>query len=584
MPTTIFRPIAPSARRHNRRPTSAAIVCAGLLASALPGGRAKASEPASDTRPPAVVQVPPMGWNSWNSFADTIDSRLIVQQAQAIATNGMKDAGYEYIVLDEGWWKGARDSSGNIVVDPEQWPALRPGQKAGDMANIAAFIHGLGLKAGIYTDAGQSGCGFFGPDVGPPRPGTGSEDNYERDFLQFAKWGFDYVKVDWCGGNHEKLVGPVQYAAVARAIRKAEVATGHQLYFSICEWGSQKPWTWAAGVGGSVSNIWRTGGDIVAPVVEQVQDEKHLKRIVTLKNILDSFDAGIHPEGQHTGYYNDLDMMVIGMRGMTENWERIHMGLWALSSAPLLVGADITRLKSSSVALLTNRSLLEIHNDPLGLQAIKVAEPQPGLQVWAKPLAGSGQRAVALLNRTKGPARIEVDWTKFGLAAAPVSVRDAIAERDLGTQASPYGVNVPSEDVVVLTIAGRDQPAKLYPASSAGNERIGQAAAEPCAGCAGGALVAIGGNRALSFHNLRSATAGRLVRVNYRNRSAATVVARLTVNGVQSTGVAFPSTGDQIRSVTLRLVLHDANQPNALELGAPCGEEIWLEGVDLLSW
>ena len=571
---------------HSRRDWKT-ILCAGLLASAFLPGNAGAAEQPSDApgdRPPATIPAAPMGWNSWNSFADTVNSQVIMRQAQTMVSNGMKAAGYEYVNIDEGWWKGKRNAEGHIIVDPAQWPALKPGQKPGDMANIAAYIHSLGLKAGIYTDSGESGCGYFGPDVGPKREHTGSEGNYDGDFLQFAGWGFDYVKVDWCGGYNEKLSGPVQYAQIERAIRKAEAATGHRLYLSICEWGSQKPWTWAAGVGGAVSTIWRTGGDIVAPVVEAEQDEKHLKRVVTLKQIFDSYDAGIHPGGQHTGYYNDLDMMVMGMRGMTENLDRIHMGLWAISSAPLLVGSDLTRLKPASLALLINPDLLAIHGDALGLQAVKIAEPQPGLQIWAKPLAGSGRRAVALLNRTKEPARIAFDWTKFGLAAAPGAVRDAIADKDLGTQSVPYGVTVPAEDLVVLTIAGEELPATTYPASARDNERIDNPSAEPCSACEGGALIAIGGNRALSFHNVRSATSQRLVRVNYRNPSSATVVGRLAVNGIHSTGVAFPPTGRGVRSIVLWLEINDANRPNVLGFEAPCGEEVWLESIELLSW
>lgn len=555
-----------------------------LFALMLPLGVNAQTAGLAAARPSAAIATPPMGWNSWNSFADTVDSQVIQRQAQAIAANGMKAAGYEYVNIDEGWWKGERDADGNIVVDPAQWPALKPAQKAGDMANIAAYIHSLGLKAGIYTDSGKSGCGYYGPDVGPKREHTGAEGHYERDFLQFSKWGFDYVKVDWCGGSDEKLAGPVQYAQIERAIQRAEAATGRRLYLSICEWGSQKPWMWGAGVGGAESTIWRTGGDIVAPVVEAEQDEKHLKRVVTLKQIFDSFDAGIHPEGQHTGYYNDLDMMVMGMRGMTESMDRIHMGLWAISSAPLVVGSDLTRLKPASVALLTNAGLLAIHRDELGLQAVKIAEPQPGVQVWAKPLAGAGRRAVALLNRTKEAARIDVDWTKFGLAPAPAEVRDAIADKDLGTQGAPYGVTVPAENLVVLTINGKELSATVYPASAKDNERIGNAPAEACRGCAGESLIAIGGNRALVFHGVRSATGQRLVRANYRNVGPATVVGRLVVNGVRGTGVAFPPTGKELRSITLWLELNDANRPNALEFGAPCGAEVWLESVEVLAW
>ena len=168
------------------------------------------------------------------------------------------------------------------------------------------------------------------PDSGPKYMNTGSEGHYEQDFLQFSKWGFDYVKVDWCGGAKEKRSGAVQYAQVARAIQRAENMTGRPLFFSICEWGSQNPWFWAPGVAGIESTIWRTGGDIIPPVVESLQDPEHAKRVITLKNVLDSFEAGMHPEAQHTGYYNDLDMMVMGMRGMTDGMDRIHMGLWAI--------------------------------------------------------------------------------------------------------------------------------------------------------------------------------------------------------------------------------------------------------------
>jgi hypothetical protein len=330
-----------------------------------------------------------MGWNSWNSFANLVNSQIVQHQAQTMAANGMKDAGYEYVVIDEGWWLGERDAAGNIIVDAKQWPAIQPGEKDGDMSNIATYIHSLGLKAGIYIDAGKDGCSMF-PDSGPKYFGTGSEGHYEQDFLQFSKWGFDYVKVDWCGGHQEKLSSAVQYAQIARAIQKAEKTTGRKLYLSICEWGSQNPWFWAPGVGEIESTMWRTGGDIVSPVIETLHDAEHDKRVVTWENILDSFDNGLHPEAQHTGYFNDLDMMVMGMRGTTEALDRTHMGLWAMASAPLMVGADLTRLSPQTMLVLKNKDALAIHNDPYGLQPIKVDEPTRGVQIWVKPMAIAG--------------------------------------------------------------------------------------------------------------------------------------------------------------------------------------------------
>ena len=332
----------------------------------------------------------PMGWNSWNSFANIVNSQIVQQQAETLASNGMKKAGYEYVVIDEGWWLGKRDAAGKFVVEPKQWPAIQPGERDGDMANIAAYIHSLGLKAGIYTDAGQDGCSMY-PDSGPKYMSTGSEGHYDQDFLQFSKWGFDYVKVDWCGGAKDKRSGAVQYALIAHAIQKAEKTTGRKLYFSICEWGSQNPWFWAPGVGEIESTIWRTGGDIIPPVVESLHDAEHNKRVITSGNLLDSFEAGLHPEAQHTGYFNDLDMMVMGMRGMTDALDRTHMGLWVISSAPLMVGSDLTRLSPATLSLLTNEEALAIHNDTYGLQPIKVDEPTPGIQIWAKPVAIAGR-------------------------------------------------------------------------------------------------------------------------------------------------------------------------------------------------
>jgi hypothetical protein len=410
----------------------------------------------------ACLGAAPMGWNSWNSFANIVDSQIVQQQAQTLASNGMKKAGYEYVVIDEGWWLGERDAAGNFVVNAKQWPALQPGQKAGDMANVAAYIHSLGLKAGIYTDAGKDGCSMY-PDSGPKLRNTGSEGHYDQDFLQFSKWGFDYVKVDWCGGAKEKRSGAVQYAQIAHAIEKAEKTTGRKLYFSICEWGSQNPWFWAPGVGEIESTIWRTGGDIIPPVVESLHDAEHDKRIITAKNVLASFETGLHPEAQHTGYFNDLDMMVMGMRGMNDALDRTHMGLWAIASAPLMVGSDLTRLSPATLSLLTNEEALAIHNDPYGLQPIQVDEPAPGVQIWAKPMAIAGRRAVAILNRTDVAAQVKVDWKKLGLKGTPKSLRDVWNKQDV--ESVDAAVTVPAHDLVLMLVDGEDGTPAEYPAN-----------------------------------------------------------------------------------------------------------------------
>ncbi len=297
------------------------------LAVALIGAflTATAAGPAASRQIP--IPAPPMGWSSWNSFSNTINSEIAMAQARAMASNGMKEVGYQYINIDEGWWRGERDADSNFVIDEKAWPALAAGEKPGDMGNIVRFIHSLGLKAGIYTDAGRNGCSLY-PDLGPMYFNVGSEGHYEQDFLAFARWGFDYVKVDWCGGDRENLNPAVQYAEIARAIARAEKITGHRLYLSICEWGKQSPWTWAPHVGGAPADVWRTSGDIVAPVVA---GQAHADRKASFAAMLGNFDQGIHPEAEHTGFYNDPDMMVIGMPEFTDVQNWAHMTLWAMS-------------------------------------------------------------------------------------------------------------------------------------------------------------------------------------------------------------------------------------------------------------
>ncbi len=486
-----------------------------------------------------------MGWDSWNSFSNTVDAKIIMEQAKAMVSSGMRDAGYRYIVLDEGWWLGQRDSDGNFVVDPKQWPALAPGEKPGDMANIARFIHNQGLRAGIYTDAGRYGCSMF-PDLGPKYDHTGSFGRYDQDFLQFARWGFDYVKVDWCGGDKPNLDPAVQYAEIARAIARAESITGHPLYFSICNWGRQSPWTWAPGVGNISADMWRTSGDIVAPIVA---GNIHADRRVTLKNVLTNFDAGIHPEAQHTGYYNDLDMMVLAMPGMTEAANRLHMTLWAVSGAPLIVGADLTRLTPADRAILNNPAVLAVNQDPLGLQCVKVAEPSPDLQVWAKPLSQPGERAVVLLNRTNSPASISVEWKNLGLAPSSASVQDLWSKQAPSPRPSSYSATVPANDALFLLIKGAESPSTLY----------------------------------RKFENIAASGNAAFLQIAYRNTGRTTLIEELRVNGQDATNVAFPPTDPELGAITVEAALQSGSK-NALAFSSPCPTGLKLESVSVSSW
>jgi hypothetical protein len=536
----------------------------------------------ASTARPVHITPPPMGWSSWNSFSNTIDAKIVVEQTEALISSGLKGAGYQYINIDEGWWQGKRDVDGNILVDPKQWPALLSGETAGDMGNIVRFIHKAGLKAGIYTDAGESGCSFYGPDLGPPMPHTGSEGHYDEDFLQFAKWGFDYVKVDWCGGSRENLDPAVQYAEIARAIARAETITGRPLYFSICDWGSNSPWTWAPGIAGVGADIWRTSGDIVAPIVANTPNGS---RRATLAGVFTNFDHGIHPQAQHTGYYNDPDMMVLGMPGLSDAENRVHMSLWAISGAPLILGADLTTLTDSTRATLTNRDVIAVDQDALGLQAIKVEEPQSGVQVWTKPLSSAGTHAVLLLNRTSAATSISAHWSAIGLdPELPATVRDAWAGQDVGAYKSEYAVTVGASDAILLIVHGTDRVPTRYEAASDFNVLAGKAALQSCKSCVSGRGVGLQGDGSLTFR-VNPLNKSTFAHIHYLNPGTTSAVGQLRVDGQLPTNIQFPPTDVGTTGiVALEIESASSGRPSTLSITSPSCKGLLFDSLSVFHY
>src|SRR4051812_15184680 len=398
-----------------RRAFSSAAAVLLLVAGLLAVGRTE-SRAASNN----VVTVPPMGWASWNTFAAKINYNLIKGQVDALVSSGLKDAGYQYVNIDEGWWQGTRDSAGNITVDTGEWP--------GGMKAIADYIHGKGLKAGIYTDAGRDGCGYYYPTGRPAAPGSGSEGHYDQDFLQFSQWGFDFVKVDWCGGNAEGLNAKTTYQAISDSISRATASTGRPMVLSICNWGNQSPWNWAPGV----ATMWRTSQDII-----------YYGESPSMDRVLTNFDSAQHPTAQSPGHYNDPDMLIVGMPNFTAGQNRTHLGLWAISGAPLLAGNNLATMSADIRTILTNREVIAIDQDPLGRQGAKVAEAATGLQVYSKTLSGTGKRAVLLLNRTGAAANITARWSSLGLTGS-ATVRNPWTGTDLGAFTDSYVTSVPA--------------------------------------------------------------------------------------------------------------------------------------------
>ncbi|MFK4100700.1 RICIN domain-containing protein [Streptomyces sp. NPDC019531] len=486
-----------------------------------PGGM----EPTAVTTNQIPVPSAPMGWASWNSFAAKIDYDVIKAQVDAFVAAGLPAAGYKYINIDEGWWQGTRDSSGNITVDTSEWP--------GGMSAIADYIHSKGLKAGIYTDAGKDGCGYYFPTGRPAAPGSGSEGHYAQDMLQFSQWGFDYVKVDWCGGDAEGLDAATTYKSISDAVNTAAATTGRPLTLSICNWGYQNPWNWAPGMGA----LWRTSTDIV-----------YYGNTPSMTNMLSNFDQGLQPTAQHTGYYNDPDMLMVGMDGLTAAQNRTHMNLWAISGAPLLAGNDLSTMSSTTASILKNSEVIGVDQDSRGLQGVKVAEDSRNLQVYGKVLSGTGNRAVVLLNRSSTSQTMTVRWSDLGLTNASATVRNLWTQSNVGSYATGYSTTVPAGDSVMLTVTGGTEAAgTTYEAESSANTKTGSAANVACSGCSGTTKVGTIGNgsaNTLKFNGVAASDTGlKVVDIAYTNGASTARTAVLRVNGQTTTTVSFPPTG-----------------------------------------
>jgi Alpha galactosidase A/Alpha galactosidase C-terminal beta sandwich domain len=509
---------------------------------------------------PVAIPLPPMGWSSWNSFSNTVDSTVVMEQAKALVTSGLNAKGYDFVNIDEGWWKGRRNQHGDILVDPKQWPALAPKEQPGDMANIVRYIHSIGLRAGIYTDVGKGGCSTWWPDLGARWLGTGSEGHYDQDLRQFAVWGFDFVKVDWCGGFQEKLNPIVQYSQIAHSIAKAEAATGHTLRYSICDWSVDHAWTWAPGIGDVAADMWRTSGDIVAPIVAGTPNSE---RTVDFPKVVSNFKEGLHPEAQHTGYYNDPDMLVIGMPGMSESRDRVHMSLWTISGAPLLIGADVTKLDQAALDALTNPNAIAVDQDALGLQGVALPQSSPGLQVVAKRLQGQGRRAVVFLNNTPSPAAMSVSWTTLGLEpSSGAQVWDVWRQKKSAASRS-YTTTVPANDVVMAILEGVEGQQTRYAPSPQPNDK----------------------SKSTAFVDVKSQQEIRAVQIDYVNSTARTQVVTVDVNGQAITKMAFPSTA-RIKGagcLTVELPLGSSDAGNIVMFRNSEDTDLRLQSITVLA-
>lgn len=361
-----------------------------ILITLLAGLTAASALLAQPRRPDAplpkwegLAETPQMGWNSWNKFATNINETLIKATADKMVELGLVDAGYVYLNLDDGW-HGERDEQGFIHEDPEKFPS---GIKA-----LADYMHERGLKLGIYSDAGTNTCACY----------AGSSGHEYQDAFTYAQWGIDYLKYDWCYTQNLNPVGA--YTLMRSALRRA----GRPILFSICEWGSNRPWEWAADVGHS----WRTTGDIgVAFLPVPITYDENGRPRWRPQSVLDILDQN-EPLRAYAGpgHWNDPDMLEVG-NGMSVSEDRAHFTLWCMMAAPLILGNDLTNMSAETLAIITNRDVIAIDQDPLGIQGLRLKK-EGDLQYWFKPLQ-DGAWAFCLLNAGPEAATVELDWEKL---------------------------------------------------------------------------------------------------------------------------------------------------------------------------
>ncbi|MGI5452500.1 NPCBM/NEW2 domain-containing protein [Streptomyces sp. CA-249302] len=405
-------------------------IAAGLLAAAglaVPAAAAPAAGPAAPTLADGLALTPPMGFNNWNSThcRAEFNESMVEGIADLFVEKGLKDAGYQYVNLDDCWALPSRDADGKLVPDPVRFPN---GIKA-----VADYVHSKGLKLGIYTSAGTKTCNSAGF--------PGALGHEYSDAQQFADWGVDYLKYDNC--NNQGVDAKLRYTTMRDALK----ATGRPIVYSICEWGQNKPWEWASDVG----HLWRTTGDI--------SDSWGSMLSILKQNLPLAPYAG-------PGHWNDPDMLEVGNGGMTDTEYRSHFSMWSVMAAPLLIGSDLRKASQATFDILDNKEVIAVDQDPLGKQGTVVSS-EGGRWVVAKEMQ-DGSRAVALFNETGTAQHISTTAAAVGLPAARAyTQRDLWQHRSYNT-AGTIAATVPAHGTVLVRVSADRKWAAHPPAVELG--------------------------------------------------------------------------------------------------------------------
>jgi alpha-galactosidase len=377
-----------------------------------------------------LAPTPPMGWNSWNTFQTNINEQLVKDMADVMVASGMRDAGYTYLVLDDGWMATQRDpKTGDLVPDPKKFPnGLKP---------VIDYVHSKGLKFGLYNCAGTKTCAGY--------PGTRGYEYQDARF--YASLGTDYLKFDWC--NTQGINAREAYTTMSKALRTA----GRPIVFSLCEWGSNKPWEWAEPVG----QLWRTTGDIGAKFdgyLEMGNWKANSVMVITdMQDTLRKYNGPNH--------WNDPDMLEVG-NGLSPAENRTHFSLWAMMASPLMAGNDLRKMSDETKAVLTNKDVIAIDQDALGIQGFKYTD-KDSLQTWFKPLS-NGDWAVAFVNRSSTPKSVDFNWQtetvsdqlfnkQLDAKNTTYKLHDLWTKKDAGTTKKPLRSVVQPHDVLMYRLS-----------------------------------------------------------------------------------------------------------------------------------
>ncbi len=376
-----------------------------------------------------LALTPPMGWNSWNTFGTNINEQLVMEIADAFVDLGLRDAGYEYLVLDDGWMAKERDENNNLVPDPKKFP--------NGMKKVVDYVHSQGLKFGIYNCAGSKTCAGY----------PGSRGFEYQDAKLYAEWGVDFLKYDWCNSENLNAKGAYQ------TMRDALAATGRPILFSICEWGDNDPWKW----GEEMGHMWRVTGDIIncwdCEVGHGTWSSMGVWPIIRLRKDIRKYSG--------PGHWNDFDMMEVG-NGMSDAEDRVHFTMWCMLASPLIMGNDLRSASKETIKTLTSKEVVAVSQDKLGIQGYRHSN-EGDMEIWVKPL-DNNEWAVAFINMGEETLQLDYNWAwhpiKDDLSGREMLVesneyqlRDLFAGKKLKTTKTNLQAEIASHDVLLVKLS-----------------------------------------------------------------------------------------------------------------------------------